>query len=645
MARHFHDEDRLRKANEGERRTYEWLSQRLPDDFDVFHEPLVTGKRPDVVVFGPGIGLFVLEVKDWAPSSVTSVEAGRSVTFAGGKSSTHPIEQAATHLFAARDALQRNRNCLNSTGAQTGKLLFPTSKGAVLWKMTRSQVEALGLADGYPRDWVLSGDEIDEHGSWVLDTAGSMRRLEAAMNAVFKWDFSEQVRRAVRETLAPDRFLAPRFSEAASRGSKAAQLDLPLSMNRELTEEQRTLAKEGLGSLRLLQGVVGSGKTEVVIARAILYASTHPTHRLLVLCFNVSLASWLRKRIFRLGQLQSCPIDVANFHDWARDLLDRAGIELARSDFADGRFEARLLEAIRDGQVKKRYDAVIIDEGQDFSEAMLATSKEILEAGRESFFVAMDNAQRIYEKKVVPLSAVGLSVPGKSRVLKVNERCTREINDFSRRFMWGDRAPGTGFPVAGQTVWIPESSDRDGDPVVVARCKDLHEQVRWAAQWCLDLLGRGYPPDEIAILYARSHAGSDGTPLDRGAVGSGRKDAAIDLATLVREVFQAHGVATWWLAEDRSTKADATVLHSKVTLSTIASFKGLEAKNVILFGGDATAGEDGADTMRYRSLLYVGMTRATHRLAVPWTSEAGFGPMMAGLPDVERVDPGSVAGR
>jgi hypothetical protein len=644
MARQFHDDDRLKKANEGERRTYEWLGRRLPDDFDVFHEPLVTGRRPDVVVFGPGIGLFVLEVKDWAPSSITGVEAGKSVAFAGGKRSTHPVEQATTHLFAIRDALQRNRDCLNPTGSQTGKVLFPTSRGAVFWKMTRSQVEALGLADGYPREWAFSEDEIEEAGAWVLDTIGSMRRLEAAMNVVFNWQFSEQVRRAVRETLAPDRFPSPRFSESASKRSKAAQLDLPLSMNRELTEEQRALAKEGLGSLRLLQGVVGSGKTEVVIARAILYASTHPNHRLLVLCFNVSLASWLRKRIFRSGHLQSCPIDVANFHDWARDLLDRAGVELARSDFADGRFESRVLEAIRSGQIRKRYDAVIIDEGQDFSESMLAASKEILEDGRESFFVAMDNAQRIYEQKVVPLSAVGLSVSGKSRVLKVNERCTREINDFSRRFMWGDRAPGTGIPVAGQTVWIPESSDRQGDPVVVARCKDLHEQVGWAAQWCLDLLGRGYPPDEIAILYARSFAESDGTPLDRAALGSGEKDAVIDLATLVREVFAEKGVATWWLTEDRSTKADATVLHSRVTLSTIASFKGLEAKNVILFGGDTRGEEGGADTMRHRSLLYVGMTRATHRLAVPWTSEAGFGPMMTGLPDVERADSGWASG-
>jgi superfamily I DNA/RNA helicase len=334
--------------------------------------------------------------------------------------------------------------------------------------------------------------------------------------------------------------------------------------------------------------------------------------------------------------LQSRTIEVANFHDWARDLLDRAGVELSRSDFADGMFEGRLLEAIRSGLIKRRYDAVIIDEGQDFSQPMLSAAKEILDDGRNGIFVAMDNAQRIYESRAFPMSAVGLSSTNKPRILKVNERCSREINEFSRRFMWGEVAEGTGVVVGGQTVWIPKSGDRTGDRVVVARCRSLRGQVRWAADWCLGLLARGHLPDEIAVLYARSRAGADGVPLDRPSESAEESGVAIDLAKLVREVFEREGIDTWWLAEDRSSKADATVIHSRVTVSTIASFKGLEAKNVVLFGADATAEEDSSTRMRYRSLLYVGMTRATHRLAVPWTRSEGFGPILTELPEIDR---------
>lgn len=638
MARAYFDESRLSRANAGERHTFEWLRDCLPSEYDIFHEPPISGKRPDIVVFGPRIGLVVLEVKDWNVGSIESVAPGESVTLVGGKTKSHPIEQANGHVNAIRKMLERTPDCVNSGGAFQGRILFPTSKACVFWNLTRGNVDALGLATGYERGWVLSGDEIGTPGAWAFDQAGSVTRLSEAMNIVFKWSSSDLTRQAVRQILAPDRVIPQRFSEVGKKPPELNQLQLGLTIGRELSEEQRTFAKEGLGTFRQLQGVVGSGKTEVVITRAILYASAHPSHRLLVLCFNVSLASWLRKRIFLRGDLQSRAIDVANFHDWARDLLDRAGFALSRGDFSDGRFEKQLLEAIEGGIVERRYDAVIIDEGQDFSATMLRVVSAILDKDRKSLFIAMDNAQRIYDNQAFPLSDVGLVATGKSRVLKVNERCSREINDFSRRFMWGDATPGTGLPVAGQTVWIPISSQRHGDPVTVARCSSLRHQVEWAAQWVLSLLVGGSLPDEIAVLYARSFSGVDGEPLDRQRVSGADPRAAVDLAALIREVFQDQGIGTWWLAEDRSSKADATVSHSRVTLSTISSFKGLEAKNVVLFGCDATIEGKATQAMKDRSLLYVGMTRSTHRLAVPWTRADGFGPALAALPDVNSVE-------
>ena len=65
-------------------------------------------------------------------------------------------------------------------------------------------------------------------------------------------------------------------------------------------------------------------------------------------------------------------------------------------------------------------------------------------------------------------------------------------------------------------------------------------------------------------------------------------------------------------------------MHGKVHLSTVHSFKGLEARVVVLFGMDRP--RDGAGARpQGKALLYVGMTRATHRLLVPWSNPDGFG--------------------
>jgi len=189
----------------------------------------------------------------------------------------------------------------------------------------------------------------------------------------------------------------------------------------------------------------------------------------------VSLAAWLRSRVFEGGELQGHALTVVHFHEWARDLVDRAGITYPRRLYDEqDAFPRLLLDALRDGRITQRYDAVIVDEGQDFTTPMLQACLAALGEGRETFLVALDNAQRIYESDDVPLSSAGVRSRGNAKILKINHRCSR-INTFSRRFMWGDAAEGASIRVGDQTVIVPVSCDRSGGPVEVRRCVDVAE--------------------------------------------------------------------------------------------------------------------------------------------------------------------------
>lgn len=54
-----------RKATAGERLLFHTFKEHLPDEYIVYYEPEINGKRPDYVIIGPDLGIVVLEVKDY----------------------------------------------------------------------------------------------------------------------------------------------------------------------------------------------------------------------------------------------------------------------------------------------------------------------------------------------------------------------------------------------------------------------------------------------------------------------------------------------------------------------------------------------------------------------------------------------------
>lgn len=60
-------------ATTGERLLFRTLKEYLPDDYIVYYEPEILGRRPDFVILGPDLGLIVLEVKDYTKHTLLHV--------------------------------------------------------------------------------------------------------------------------------------------------------------------------------------------------------------------------------------------------------------------------------------------------------------------------------------------------------------------------------------------------------------------------------------------------------------------------------------------------------------------------------------------------------------------------------------------
>jgi superfamily I DNA and RNA helicase len=107
---------------------------------------------------------------------------------------------------------------------------------------------------------------------------------------------------------------------------------------------------------RIVYGVAGSGKTVLLIARAKMLAED-PDKRILVLCYNRLLAQHLQAAL-----ADQRAVTAMTFHRWVRN----CGIQFSKSEGHDAFGERQLARLQSDAGLRGRFDAVLIDEAQDW---------------------------------------------------------------------------------------------------------------------------------------------------------------------------------------------------------------------------------------------------------------------------------------
>jgi len=158
-----------------------------------------------------------------------------------------------------------------------------------------------------------------------------------------------------------------------------------------------------------ISGVAGSGKTQIAYDRAIGLAASG--FRTLLVCYNKSLAEHLQNCLHADPARAKCEgcLTIMHFHGLARLLIDDAGIHWAppESDPMLAEFFIRdvpdLMEqaiylAMEDGE-KVQYDAIVIDEAQDFHDRWWEVLEcTLLEGGANGRLLAFaDPVQKIWE--------------------------------------------------------------------------------------------------------------------------------------------------------------------------------------------------------------------------------------------------------
>ena len=513
-------------ASSAERGVWTRLVEQLFDDEAVLAGVRVTDRtkdhEADLIVLSPGLGVIVLEVKG---GSVWLEDGQWRQSRRGSDVSIDPVRQARQARYALRTYVE-------------GDARWPSSHRRVRWAhavvLPHTEIGDDFAMPDCPRWMVIDRTEMDSIGNRaraiLRDQDNDLRALTTADVDLIQ-DILAGRGRAQRDLLA----------EAQDRDEGV----------RRLTEDQALI----LGAVQLLnrvevRGGAGSGKTWLALEQARRIAASGG--RVALLCYSRGLAEFLRREVAALPVAER-PAYVGEFHGLGHSWGAAPGSD-DDSDYWEHRLPAEMVDLARHRPTGELFDAIVIDEAQDFADdwwsAVLAMLRDE-EAGGLSVF--SDEGQRVFARFGQP------PVPLVPLMLDRNLRNTRQIAETfnplapMRMRLFGGEGPAVRF------VACPAADAMEaGDDAVEA------------------LLDDGWSPGDIALLTTGSRHPEQ---VMRQAVG------------------QADYWASFWDPE-------------LPFYGHVLGFKGLERRAVVLVLNEANIVE------RSRERLYVGLSRARDQLVV-----------------------------
>ncbi|WP_131104098.1 NERD domain-containing protein [Ornithinimicrobium sufpigmenti] len=525
--------------NNVEREVCERLVRNLRDEDVVLANPRLTDHEQDheadLVVLMHGAGVVVVEVKG---GSVSVDDQGRWWQHGGGTREIDPVRQARQFKHTARKYVQDDPRWAAS------------SRGRVRWAHTVVT----------PYSPVADDFALPDCGREMIHGRDDQQRLAQRIRAV------TETQETHHRVPTPDDvdLVAEILSGRSLMGRDVvAEADDREARADRLTQEQAKI----LEVTRLLhrvevRGGAGSGKTVLAMTQAKQLTrgfKEQKGRRVALLCYSIGLGEWF-KRTLEGEHRKSRPAFVGRFEELGREWGLEIDADRNDSEFWEKELPARMAERARGLPEGRKFDAIIVDEAQDFAEdwwvPLLAALKDPEEGG---LFVYSDENQKVFARfgrppvQLVPL------------VLDHNLRNTRQIAEsFSPLAPMRMRSLGGDGPEVRFVQAAPDEALGVADDEVDR------------------LLDAGWRPEDVALI----------------TTGSRRPEQNSRQEDLGQEGYW----RTFWEDDD-------------VFYGHVLGCKGLERRAVVL-----CVNEDGTRD-RSKERLYVGLSRATDELVVVGDAE------------------------
>ncbi len=427
--------------------------------------------KPDFIILDPTYGISIIEVKSYKEDSIDKLD-NFTITFTNGDTDLSPFKKCQDYRFKLSDYLNANELDISMKKIKT-LLVFTNIKEDLFREYDyveshyKNFQETLNLETLFPQT-PIQKKKIND--------------IYMAMNPVMYFNIETQ--------------------------------DTASSSFDKLDEDQLDFVKKPIGGHYLISGIPGSGKSVAVVSRAIYIANEKPDWKILVLSENKFLKEKnekaIRERTKNFNKLGNdtennivCMTLMKLLTDTSPEEADKFMKYPDKVDF--------LTNAILDSEIVAKYDAVLIDEYQDFSDdhiriAKLVTKKKSTiinneERLIENIFLSGDRLQKVKEKgSSGNWIDIGIEISGRSKKLKGSYRCGREIIDIALSFL-----KSAGKVVKDEvesyyegTDTIEYLGDLTGSFSTFTGWDDLG--VAKIHNWVNALTSKGVPPSDILII-------------------------------------------------------------------------------------------------------------------------------------------------
>lgn len=557
----------------GEMAVFEFFDRHLDYDWEIYLQPHLNGLRPDVVLLHPHAGIAVFEVKDWNLAAcdwriegessrpvLTGTDRGRSFR------KPNPFDRLSQYRSEIADLYCPALNRQAGLAAVSAGLIFPFADEEELHERLGT-----GLAHVAPsaaarqyvtlagRDSLANGDVLR-----ILPEAG--RRSSALMTPEIAADMRHWL-------VEPD-------------VSAEQRQPLPLSAS-----QQRYATGRTDSGYRRLRGPAGSGKTVVLAARAAQLQREGKS--VLVVSFNITLLNYLRDCTVRFGTRIN-NVTWFNFHAWCERVASDAG---RRAEYSALPWREQgnavldemlpsLTASILGQSSEERYDAILVDEGQDFRPSWWDALRAALRPGGEMLLVA-DKAQDLYGRNDLwtDQAMLGAGFSGPWATLDVSYRLPPTLTGLTTSFV-------------GRFLPNPEI---DAPLVSAEQQLELEVcQLRWIHVRPEDTARAAFEAIRTSVGETTGSAPAAFADVvflcDRKALGREVVAALRERGVKVIDTFSEDS------REERVQKRYFFKGDARVKATTVMSFKGWEARHLVVATGSA-ADEQALST------VYTAMTR------------------------------------
>jgi len=535
-----------------ERDVARYLVSLLPDDCIIYHSyPWLRADRndrgnttikegeTDFVILVPSHGMLVLEVKGGA----IDYDAGgrqwnRVLTGGRLKPIQDPFEQANRNTHYLEKEIKRK----GYQGAN--RLPF-----------------GFGYAVVFP-DCEYSGHTPPGSEPAIIFSASDLPFLDRKIkNALTQWIRKDQPVLLSKDDMGKiQQAISPSFNLLPVLFRKVAEQEEKLF--RLTNDQKQLLVFLGEKKRACINGVAGSGKTMLAQAQAEKFANDGLST--LLVCYNKTLAKWINDSI---DLSYKDKITVKHFHGLCYDWCKKAHIPFNPSfdnsdEFWKETAPELLIEAI--DMVDQKFDAVIVDEGQDFYPNWWVPLEMINnEDEKGTMYVFFDPNQNLYVDQASSLPALGepFSLPTNCRNTRLIAKHCGDILE----------------------VLVPTHDDAPiGIKPEVVLLDSEHDIKKRVERYVHDWVNKGnLKPNQIAILAPTKLSNS-----------------SLKGAIKVKGIALSDNIDDW--------KSGKSILFS-----TIKGFKGLESDAIILIDIP-----DSESVSFNKSDYYVACSRAKHLLMV-----------------------------